>query len=207
MLPEPGTVVELSATSEPLTGVRVVATAPDAPPGTITLSLALAAVPPVGATLTLRWPAGPRGRWALPVRVEAVDENRVLVLPAGAAEIEQQRHFVRGGGGEPTLLRRPRCPDIEGWIRDLSEQGVRAHFADVILAVGEEVRLRVQLDDTLIEVPAVTTKVESLRQTVPQRGPMSVEVVATLRPDEHQAQAIRRYVMRQQMLARTRTAG
>ncbi len=36
---------------------------------------------------------------------------------------------------------------------------------------------------------------------------MSVEVVAVLTVDETQAQVIRRYVLRQQLLARARTAG
>jgi hypothetical protein len=60
------------------------------------------------------------------------------------------------------------------------------------------------LDVDMVEVNAVATKVASLRQTVPQRGPMSVELIAVFRPDETQAQVIRRYVMRQQMLARSR---
>jgi hypothetical protein len=205
MLPEPGTVVELSVADGPLSGVRVVTGAPDAPPGSVTLSLALAAVPPVGSTVELRWPAGPRGRWVVAVRVEAAEENRIRVAPAGSAAIEQHRNFVRGGGGEEVLLRRPRCPDVLGWVRDISEQGLRAHFADVVLAEGEEIRLRVQLDNQVVDVAAVTSTVASLRQSLPQRGPMSVEVVATLLPDEHQAQLIRRYVMRQQVLTRART--
>jgi hypothetical protein len=203
VLPETGATIELTATSETVTGVRVVATEP----GTLTLSLALAAVPPAGANVTLRWPAGIRGRYALCVHVEEVDENRIRVRPIGRAEIEQQRNFVRGGGGERVMLRRPRCPDVYGWIRDISEQGVRAHFEDVILAENEDIKLVVELEQEIVELAAVTNRVASLRQTVPVRGPMSVEVVAALQPDEHQAQLIRRYVMRQQVLNRARTAG
>ena len=203
VLPEPGTTVELTAVSDTVPGVRVVATEP----GALTLSMALALVPAAGATITLRWPAGIRGRYALPVHVEAVDENRIRVRPIGRAEIQQQRNFVRGGGGERVMLRRPRCPDVHGWIRDISEQGVRAHFEDIILAEREEIRLRVQLDDEVVDLAATTRRVESLRQTVPVRGPMSVEVVAALQPDEYHAQLIRRYVMRQQVLTRARSAG
>ncbi|MFG1609865.1 hypothetical protein [Actinoplanes sp. NPDC049265] len=204
VLPEPGGVVELSAAyCDPVPGVRVVAT--DA--GSLTLSLALAAVPPDGSNVTLRWPAGIRGRYALSAHVEGIDENRIRVRPIGRAEIQQQRNFVRGGGGEQVMLRRPGLPDVYGWVRDLSEQGMRAHFEDVILAEQEDIRLRVQLEDEVVDMAATTGKLASLRQTVPVRGPMSVEVVAQLQPDEHQAQLIRRYIMRQQMLTRARSAG
>lgn len=204
MYPSAGTLVELTAEGDaPLAAVRVISTGDSM----VTLSLALDDVPPGAAAVTLRWPAGSRGRYALHGTVGTVDGNRVDVAVTGIPEIEQQRHFVRGGGGEHVLLRRPGHPDVLGWIRDLSEQGVRAHFADVDLQAGDEIRLRVQLDPDVIEVGAVTAKVATLRQSVPQRGPMSVEVVAVLSVDEGQAQAIRRYVLRQQLLTRARTAG
>ena len=204
MFPSAGTLVELTPSDgPPVTGARVVA----AGDGAVTLSLALADVPPGGSAVTLRWPAGPRGRYVLPATVVTVDGNRVDVAATGAPQVEQQRHFVRGGGGEQVLLVRPGRPDLPGWIRDISEQGARAHFADADLAAGDEFRLRVQLDPDVIEVAAVAAKVDMLRQTVPQRGPMSVELVAVLTVDEVQARAIRRYVLRQQLLARTRTAG
>jgi hypothetical protein len=50
------------------------------------------------------------------------------------------------------------------------------------------------------------TKTGTLRQSIPRRGPLSVEVVAVFDTDEHQAQAIRRYVLRQQMLTRSTRA-
>lgn len=204
MLPTAGTLVELTASDgTPLPGVRVVASAE----GVVTLSLALTDVPPGASAVTLRWPAGPRGRYAVHGTVVTVDGNRVDVAAAGAPQVEQQRHFVRGGGGEHVLLIRPGRPDALGWIRDISEQGVRAHFADAELAEGDPVRLRIQLDPDVVEVDAVAAKVAGLRQSVPQRGPMSVELVAVLTADEVQAQAIRRYVLRQQLLTRARTAG
>jgi hypothetical protein len=92
-------------------------------------------------------------------------------------------------------------------VRNLSEQGIRAHFADVDMVPGDAMRLRIQLDADIIEVSAVAAKVAALRQSVPQRGPMSVELVAVLTTDEIQAQIIRRYVLRQQLLSRARSAG
>ena len=204
MFPSAGTLVELTPSDgPPLTGVRVVA----AGDGAVTLSLALADVPPGAAAVTLRWPAGSRGRYALHGTVTAVDGNRVDVAVTADPQLEQHRNFVRGGGGEQVLLLRPGHPDALGWIRDIGEQSVRAHFADVELAEGDAVRLRIQLESDVIEVDAVAAKVAALRQSVPRRGPMSVELVAVLTVDEAQAQLIRRYVLRQQLLARTRTAG
>ena len=200
-LPRSGTLVEMTAGElPPMCGVRVV----DAGTDLITLSVAPAQVPAAGAIVVLRWPAGVRGRYVLEAVVVEAGESRFGVRAGRAPEIEQHRNFVRGGGGEHVLLRRPGKVDALGWIRDLSEQGVRAHFADVEVHPGDEIRLRIQLEDELVDMPAEVVKVGSLRQSIPQRGPMSVEVVAVLSGDEHQAQQIRRYVMRQQLLTRTR---
>jgi len=202
VLPDAGTLVELTTPDEsPHCGVHVVA-AEDA---VVTLSMAPAAIPAVGARVTLRWSAGPRGRYVLNGTVLAADENRIDVAAASAPEVEQNRNFVRGGGGEHVLLRRPGCEDAVGWIRDLSEQGIRAHFAGAELAEGDEVRLHIQLDADMVAVTAVATKVASLQQTVPHPGPLSVELIAVFTPDETQAQIIRRYVLRQQLLARSQS--
>lgn len=202
-LPAAETFVELTVADEPLPGVRVVRAAGDL----LTLSMAPAAAPEPGATVTVRWPAGARGRYALRGRVVTVDGSRLDVRAYGTPDVEQHRHYVRGGGGEHILLLQPGKPDCLGWIRDISEQGVRAHFAGVELAEGDEIRFRVQLEHDVIELSATTVKVGSLRQRLPRYGPMSVEVVAVFTPDEPQARAIRRYVFRQQLTARTRPAG
>jgi hypothetical protein len=200
--PSVGTLVELTpAEQPPVCGVRVVAADQDE----LTMSLAQSDVPAVGTAVTLRWPAGVRGRYVLAATVVSVDENRIQVTATGSPGVEQNRNFVRGGGGEHVLLRRPGQPDVVGWIRDISEQGVRAHFADVDVHAGETIRLHVQLDAELVEADAVVLKVESLQQSVPQRGSMSVEMVAVLSCAEMEARVIRRYVLRQQLLTRTRT--
>jgi hypothetical protein len=202
VLPDPGTLVEMTASDEPVRGVRVM----HADGSFLILSLALDLVPAVGATVTLRWPAGDRGRYAQDATVVEIDENRIGVETTGAASTEQQRNYVRGGGGEQVLMCRPGEPDAIGWIRDISEQSVRAHFADVELHDGDAFTLRILLDPDLVELPATAAKVASLRQRLPQRGPISVELVAVFDPDETQAKTIRRYVLRQQMLTR-RSAG
>jgi hypothetical protein len=202
--PAAGTIVEMTVSSEPVNGVRVVQA--DGP--LLTLSMALAAVPDQGATVTLRWPAGERGRYALAVTVVAIDDTRVNVQPAGQPDIEQQRSFVRGGGGEDVVLCQPGKPDVAGHIRNISERGVRAHFTDVVLAEGDNFRLRIALPPDAVELAATAVKVDSMRQKLPEDGPMSVELVAVFAADnEAQAQVIRRYIMRQQLLARGRAVG
>ncbi len=202
MLPSAGTLVELTAADgPPLPGVRVVASGH----GVITLSVVLADVPPPAAAVTLRRPAGAGGRHALHGTVVTADGNRVDVAATADSQVEQQRDFVRGG--EHVVLLRPGHPEALGWIRDISEQRVRAHFPDVDLHPGDEVRPRLRLAPDMVEVDAAAAKVAALRQTVPQRGPVSVEVIAVLTVDEVQAQVIRRYVLRRQLLTRSRTAG
>jgi acylphosphatase len=198
-LPDAGSYVEMTASDEQAARVRVVHTG-DAG---LTLSTPLAAVPRVGSAVTLRWSAAPRGRYALPCAVVEVDENRVEVRPAGEAQVEQQRHFVRGGGGEQVILRRPDWLDAHGWIRDISEHSVRAHFEGTNVAPGEELQLWIQLGSEIVDLAATASRVAMLPQQVPP-GPMSVEIVAVFDSDETQARVIRRYVMRQQLLSRTR---
>jgi hypothetical protein len=201
MLPADGSYIEMTSYGETLPEVRVV----QAQGTVITLSLALDDVPPAGSTVTVRWAAAPRGRYALAADVVAVDGNRVEVRFAGEPAIEQARNFVRGGGGEPVVLLRDGHEPATGFVHDISERAVRAHFTDIELRPGHEMRLRIQLGDEIVEFPATATKVSSMRQQVPRRGPLSVEMVAVFdSKDEQQAKIIRRYVIRNQLLARAR---
>ncbi|OJF14695.1 hypothetical protein [Couchioplanes caeruleus] len=199
-LPEAGSYVEMTDADEQAARVRVV----HAESSVLTLSSPLAAVPPVGTTVTLRWSAAPRGRFALPCAVVEADENRLEVRTAGEALVEQQREFVRGGGGERIIMRRPGWKDAHGWIRDVSEHSARAHFEGANVVEGEELQLWMQLGGEIIDIPAVAARVAMLPQQVPP-GPMSVEIVAIFDIDESLARIIRRYVMRQQLLSRTRS--
>jgi hypothetical protein len=198
-LPDAGSYVEMTASDEQAARVRVV----HAEGAGLTLSAPLADVPPVGTPVTLRWSAAPRGRYVLPCAVVDIEENRVRVHASGAAEIEQQRHFVRGGGGEQIIMRRAGQADAHGFIRDISEHSMRAHFEGTTVAEGEELQLWIQLGSEIVDVPAVASRVAMVPQQVPP-GPMSVEIVAIFASDESQARVIRRYVMRQQLLSRTR---
>ncbi|WP_412739235.1 hypothetical protein [Krasilnikovia sp. MM14-A1259] len=199
VLPETGTRVEISASAaaDPLGCVRVL----ESEGSVLTLALPHSLAPRPGAFVTVRWPAGARGRFVLPAVVVGGDENKIELQPAGDPTIEQLRRYVRGGGGEQVLLRRPGEMDTLGWIRDISEHSVRAHFSGVELHRGDEISLLIDLDGEIIEVRATAVKAASLRQRVPP-GPMSVEVVAVFSTDEPQARLIRRYVMRQQLLNR-----
>lgn len=202
-LPSDGSYIEMTASGETLPDVRVVHTSDTV----LTLSLALADVPPTGTTVTVRWGAAPRGRYALAADVLSVEGNRFDIRIAGEPAIEQARDYVRGGGGEPIVLVRDGHEDARGFVHDLSERAVRAHFTDIELRPGHEFLLRIQLDDVVIEFPAKAMKVSSMRQQIPRRGPLSVEMVAGLDgKDDRQAMLIRRYIMRHQMVARARGA-
>jgi hypothetical protein len=199
LLPDAGSYVEMIAEGEPAARVRVV----DAEGAGLTLSAPLVAIPGVGTAVTLCWSAAPRGRYALPCAIVEVDENRMRVEARGEPLLEQQRHFVRGGGGEQVTMHRAGFPESNGWIRDISEHSVRAHFEGTNVRDEETLRLRIQLGNEFVDVVATASKVAALPQQVPP-GPMSVEVVAIFVTEESQARIIRRYVLRQQLLNRTR---
>jgi hypothetical protein len=199
LLPDAGSYVEMTASDEQAARVHVV----QAEGTALTLSAPLAAVPGVGSVVILRWSAAPRGRYALPCAVVEVEETRVQVEARGELLVEQQRHFVRGGGGEQVIMRRSGFPEATGWIRDISEHSMRAHFEGTNVRDDEDLRLYIQLGTEVLDVNAKATKVATLPQQVPP-GPMSVELVAIFSADEAQARTIRRYVMRQQLLSRSR---
>jgi hypothetical protein len=203
MLPADGSYIELTSSGDTLPDVRVIHAGQDL----LTLSLALTDIPPTGSAVTLRWAAAPRGRYAVPASVAAVDGNRFDVRFAGEPAIEQARDYVRGGGGELLLMERDGEDDAVGYVHDLSERAVRAHFTDVLVRPGDQMLLKVQLTDEVAEFPARAFKVSSMRQQVPRRGPLSVEMVAVFEGrDDHSAKMIRRYIMKQQLLSRSRTA-
>ncbi|MCM4079943.1 PilZ domain-containing protein [Paractinoplanes hotanensis] len=204
MLPADGSYIELTSYGETLPDVRVV----QATAALITLSLALDDLPAADAEVTLRWAAAPRGRYAVAGNVAAVDGNRVRVTLSGEPAIEQSRGYVRGGGGEPIVLILPGQAAAEGTIHDLSEGAVRAHFTDVEVAAGDDITLRMQVGDEIVEFPARAVKVNSVRQQIPRRGPLIVELVAVFTTaDEHQARIIRRYIFSQQLKARAAARG
>ncbi|BCJ44438.1 hypothetical protein GCM10010168_12520 [Actinoplanes ianthinogenes] len=202
LFPEDGSRIEMEAGGETHPGVRVVAASAAA----VTVSLPRAQVPLAGATVTLRWSAAPRGRFVVSAAVAAVDENRAELRLIGEPQISQSRLYVRGGGGEPVVMTRPDLPDAIGWIHDISERSVRAHFTDVEVRPGHEVALQVQLGPDVVDLTGTVIKASAMRQQVPVRGPLSVEMVALYDPEEWQAKIIRRYVMRYQLLMRTKTA-
>jgi hypothetical protein len=202
LLPADGSYIELTSYGETMPDVRVLHAGEEV----LTLSLALAEIPPEGSAVTIRWAVAPRGRYAVTANVAAVDGNHVDVRFAGEPLIEQARDYVRGGGGELILMERDGEEDAVGFVHDLSERAVRAHFTDVMVRPGDDMLLKIQLTDEVAEFPAQAFKVSSMRQQVPRRGPLSVEMVAVFQGrDDHVAKQIRRYIMKQQLLTRSRT--
>lgn len=151
-----------------------------------------------GDSVTLRWPGGPRGRYTVSGTVGEAAGARVVVAVTGQPRLEQVRRFVRGGGGEKIWVRPTDSAEaVAGYAHDLGEQGLRARFDGRKAEPGQQVVLLIELDDDSVEVPATV---------LDSRVDDQVEVVFAFQPDEPQAQAIRRHVLRRQMLDRARAA-
>jgi PilZ domain/TOBE domain len=153
----------------------------------------------IGDEVTLHWPAGPRGRFSVKATVLERAGERLVVAMAGSPQLEQLRRFVRGGGGEKVWVRPPGSAHaVSGCAQDLSEQGLRARFEGRQAQPGQKVHLLIELDDR--------ESVEVVATVLDSRVDNEVEVVFSFEPDEPQAQAIRRHVLRRQMQARARVA-
>jgi hypothetical protein len=183
---------------EDLNGRRLTVAAP--------LNLLISDLPEIGRKVTLRWPAGPRGRYAAPATIAEIHQDRIATWDidvTGPPEIEQNRRYVRGGGGEPMCLRRTLSPDdpaVDAWVVDVSERSVRGRFTDLKIKAGDPVTVRMTLDDEMVDVTG------SVLRVIDQPEEKVADVVVVYEPDEQQATVVRRYVLRLQMLARARVA-
>jgi hypothetical protein len=168
------------------------------------LDLLVADVPEIGRQVVLRWTAGARGRYVAPAEVVEVHHEQVStweIKITGQLWIEQNRRYVRGGGGEPIRLRRmlePEDPAVDGRVVDISERSVRGQVGRFEVKAGDPVVARIVLDEDVVEVEGYVLRV------LDQPEHVGAGVVVIFEPDEHQATVIRRYVLRQQLLARTR---
>jgi hypothetical protein len=194
-MPDPHTTVTLAVSDGSAPQARVVRL----DDGLLTLRLASAAIPVVGLgdPVVVHWPAGRRGRYALNGTVRQTHGPTIAVAIGGEPEIEQTRRFVRGGGGEKLWVQQPGVSGaVTGQVCDLGEQSLRARLDGRSVPPGEEVALLIELDDGSLELPATV---------LDSRVDDEVEVVFAFQPTEPQAQAIRRHVLRRQVLTRKRT--
>jgi hypothetical protein len=173
--------------------------------GQLTVGVPTGNRPAVGTPVMLHWPAGPRGRYALAgtiVRVvpaAGAGPTHLVVDAPGEPRLEQQRRFVRGGGGEPVTLHPAGDAAIVGSLYDIAEQGLRARCSELPGGPGTPVTAQVDLHGQPVEVDGAILNI-GLAATG------EYDVVIEFVADESLAQTIRRYVLRQQMLARARTA-
>jgi hypothetical protein len=168
-------------------------------------------VPELGSSLKLSWVGGPRGRYVVDAKL--VSTSRVEGLPTrcwtlsveSAPTIEQRRRFVRAGGGEHVRVRaKERDVVLTGSATDISEGGVRFRIVDakpddperVTLNDGEAVSVVVQLGDDMLDADGAVLR------TIEDHAAKKVDMIVTLELSERQAEMVRRYVMRQQILAR-----
>ena len=202
--------LEMTVSGTRVPGVRVDRVRDDELMLTLPSDAAPESRPRVGDKVTLRWPAGSRGRFAVDATVvPAPDDERVGVIVRGVPELEQQRQFFRGGGGERIRLLQ-HGPDgaavYTGWVQDLSERGARAHFADVRVRDGDTLMAQIELEDETVDVAGTVLRIAVLPDNVGAYS-MRVEVVGLFDAEEQQARVIRRYVFKQQLLARARDDG
>lgn len=206
-VPAISTLVEVTVDDESIRGVRIDEI--QGPRLTMSPPAERSLLPDVGDPVTLRWSAGARGRYAVTGSVVERPGTQVVVELNDRAEIEQHRRFVRGGGGEQVRMHRAGSSaeeDVCGWIRDISEGALRAHFAETTVTDGDRLRLTIHLDEDTVEVGGTALTVAVRSPGEDGSATTRVEVIAQFDPDEVHAQVIRRYVLRQQLLARARTA-
>jgi hypothetical protein len=207
MLPKVNTLVEVAVLGgerygsrvEDGHGTRLTVAAP--------LNLLVSDIPATGTPVTVRWAGGARGRFSAPMRIAETRSGGMalwILEVTGPVQVEQNRRFVRGGGGEPIHLERrgdtPGPGPVRGRIIDLSERSVRGRFKDIEIQVGDEAGVRLVLDEEMLDMSG------SILRVVYEPGEDATDVVAVYEPGEVQATAIRRYVLRQQMLDRARLA-
>jgi hypothetical protein len=171
------------------------------------LNLLVSDMPEIGSKVAIRWTVHGRGRYAVPGKIVELRHGTVslwVVEITGPTNLEQNRNFVRGGGGEPIQLERtgptPGEEPVKGRVVDVSERSVRGRFAETDLKAGDTAAVRIVLDDVVVTVSG------SVLRVVEQPDRTGTDVIAVFQADEAQAKVIRRYVLRQQMLARARTA-
>jgi c-di-GMP-binding flagellar brake protein YcgR len=169
----------------------------------------------IGATVALSWSAGPRGRYVVDTklvstsRVEGVPTRCWTLTIESEPVLHQRRRFVRAGGGEAVRVRATgRDVMLSGAASDISEGGVRFRISGVKPGDDEWVRLNdgeaitavVQLGDDMLDADG------SVLRTIDDHLAKTVDMIVTLDLSERQAEMVRRYVMRQQILARRAAA-
>jgi c-di-GMP-binding flagellar brake protein YcgR len=171
-------------------------------------------IPEIASTVKLGWSAGARGRYVVDAklvstsRVEGVPTRCWTLTIESEPLLHQRRRFVRAGGGEPVRVRATgRDVMISGSASDVSEGGVRFRILGVKpgdewtrLDDGEAVAAVVQLGDDMLDADGAVLR------TIEDHITKTVDMIVTLELSERQAETVRRYVMRQQILARRAAA-
>jgi hypothetical protein len=163
--------------------------------------LAAVETPTPGSSLALAWVAE-QSRYALQVVWLGLTKQhppRWEVEVAGEPRLQSRRRYVRGGGGEPVVLRGVgEVPDrtvLAGEIIDLSESALRFRARDTEYVPGDEVNVGFQLQEHHLETLG---RVQALR---PVDGG-AVDVVVDFEIREDVARAIRHYVYQRQLAER-----
>lgn len=165
------------------------------------------AAPQPGDLLAIRW-TNLRGVCVAPAEFVA-GQRRPMPLwevqAVGTVEIEQRRRYARAPASDPVaIVRRPPAEValtavVGGQLVDIGEGGMRCRLAGAAPEPGEDLQVRLDLDGEQVEVTGQVLRCFTVGD--------AVEAVVAFEEPVRCADAIRRYVLRQQVRARRTARG
>jgi hypothetical protein len=154
-----------------------------------------------GVTMEVAW-LRDGGRVAAPARLTGVTDDHAPcweVQVLGDARRQTRRGYVRGGGGEPILMRRDdSVPPVEGVVIDIGEGSVRARLRLCDFEAGDSVDLSVELGRDRAELAGQVLDIRHLKETGHFDLIVAFEATETLR------RVIRGYILRRELEERRR---
>lgn len=155
-------------------------------------------LPPAGTEVKMGW-TGERGLFVAPAEFVAMDRDEGIrlwrLLVTGEVRAEQRRRFARVAADGPVRIDGPGGV-LSARMLDLGEGGVRCELAGSALNVGDKVSLRVGFDERLTSLSG-----HVLRRAPASKGHYEVVIVFD-EGDQAAADAIRRFVLQQQLAER-----
>ncbi|MCW2501888.1 MAG: hypothetical protein JWO79_172 [Actinomycetia bacterium] len=155
---------------------------------------------------SVAWPLG--GHWYVApvgaVRVSAGSDPRWHLVLAADPVVVNRRRFVRGGGGETVELAglAGHRGVVAGTALNISENAVRCQVPQFPGGLADVVRIRLQLGERVLDVPAT---VGSVHHAWP--GP-DVEVLLHFdRLSDAEEQGVRQYLFQRELAARQAARG
>jgi hypothetical protein len=149
---------------------------------------------------SVAWPLG--GNWYVApvgaVRVSAGSDPRWHLSLAADPVAANRRRFVRGGGGETVELAGPAGHGVvAGTALNVSESAVRCQVPRFAGGAADVVRIRLQLGERVLDVPATVGAVYPVWP-----GPGLEVLLHFNRLTDAEEQAVRQYLFKRELAAR-----